>query len=344
MPRFDMSPEELRGYAPHIAAPEDFDSFWEQTLADNPFDPSGVRVEKAATPLRTLDVYDVTFPGYGGHPIRAWLTIPAGSSGPLPTIVQFNGYGGGRGLPVDHLDWASAGYAHLFMDTRGQGGTWGNGGSTGDPGASGSADQGFMTRGIEDPRDHYYRRLYVDAHHCVEAAASLDVVDEARIGVQGISQGGALTIAAAALNPRVAAAMPDVPFMCHIDRAVTISAATPYEEVVRYLHVFRDREELVLGTLSYFDCALLARRACAPALFSTALLDTTCPPSTVFAARNAWGANAPEVGACARPSADIEVYPYNEHEGGEAYQWLRQIAWLDALGLGADAPTAGGAR
>lgn len=339
--RYDMELDELQDYRPEIPEPDDLDSFWADTLKENPFDASLMSVEEADSPLTTLSVFDVTFPGYASDPIRAWLVVPAGATGPLPTIVQYQGYGGGRGLAVDHLDWASAGFAHLFMDSRGQGGTWGNGGATSDPHGGGSADQGFMTRGIESPQDHYYRRLYVDAHHAVEAAAALPQVDESRIFVTGASQGGALTIAAASLNHRVVGAMPDVPFMSHFRRCVGMAQATPYEELVRYLAVFRDRVDTVFTTLSYFDAVLLGRRAAVPALFSTALLDTTCPPSSVFAARNWWGARSGEE---APPRPRIEVYPFNTHEGGGAYQWLKQVDWakrlLDAQGRAEQDPEA----
>lgn len=337
--RYDMELEELRVYRPDRAEPQDFDAFWASTLEENPFDPSLLTIERAECPLVTLEVFDVSFPGFGFDPIRAWLAVPADANRPLPTIVQYQGYGGGRGLPVDHLDWASAGFAHFFMDSRGQGGTWGNGGATPDPRGSGYGDQGFMTRGIEDPHDHYYRRLYVDAHHAVEAAAALPQVDESRIFVTGASQGGALTIAAASLNHRVVGAMPDVPFMSDFPRSVGLTEGTPYDEVVRYLSVFRDRANMVFRMLSYFDTVIVGRRAIAPALFSTALLDTIAPPSSVFAARNWWGA-----AGGAAPTADIDVHRFNTHEGGAAYQWLHQVEWakrlLDAQGRAEQDPEA----
>ncbi|WP_026459833.1 acetylxylan esterase [Schaalia suimastitidis] len=327
MPRFDMELSELENYRPVVTEPHDLDEFWAATLAENPFDANAISVVEAEHPLVTVKVWDVTFPGYAGDAVRAWLTVPANATEPLPAVVQYNGYGGGRGLSHEHLEWASAGFAHLFMDTRGQGGTWGSGGDTADPHGGGSADQGYMTRGIEDPHTHYYRRLYVDAHHCVEAAANLPQVDASRIAVQGISQGGALTIAAAALNHRVIAAMPDVPFMCHFERAVGMTDAFPYQEIVRYLSVFRGREQQVLSTLSYFDGVLLGARAAAPALFSTALLDTVCPPSTVFAARNWWASRS----GVQMERPQIRVYPHNGHEGGQGYQWREQVAWLKDL-------------
>ena len=65
----------------------------------------------------------------------------------------------------------------------------------------------------------------------------------------------------------------------------------------------------------------LGRLATAPTLFSVALMDAICPPSTVFAAYNHYGAGA-EV------AKDIEVYSYNEHEGGQTYQQLAQLDWF----------------
>lgn len=61
---------------------------------------------------------------FSGQPIKGWLVRPRGAEGRLPAVVSYVGYGGGRGRPHDHLLWASAGYAHLVMDTRGQGAGW----------------------------------------------------------------------------------------------------------------------------------------------------------------------------------------------------------------------------
>jgi cephalosporin-C deacetylase len=75
--------------------------------------------------------------------------------------------------------------------------------------------------------------------------------------------------------------MPDVPFLCHFERAVDISDTDPYAEITRYLSVHRGAVRQTFATLSYFDGVNFARRAAAPALFSVALMDQTCPPSTV---------------------------------------------------------------
>jgi cephalosporin-C deacetylase len=113
-------------------------------------------------------------------------------------------------------------------------------------------------------------------------------VDPTRVAVTGGSQGGGMTIAVASLVLDVVAAMPNVPFLSDFPRATTLIDTHPYEEIRRYLKVHRDRVATVNRTLSYFDGTILGRRATAPALFSVALMDETCPPSTVYVAMMRW--------------------------------------------------------
>jgi len=238
---------------------------------------------------------------------------------PLPGVVQFQGYNGGRGLPHEHVLWATAGFAHLVMDTRGQGSGW-TVGETDDPAGTGASQPGFLTRGVEDPHRHYYRRVFVDAVRAVQALRSHEAVDPSRVAVAGHSQGGGITLAAAALAEGVVAAMPDVPFLCHFRRAAEVALGDPYAEIARYLGAHRDRVDRVFETLGHFDGALLGRRASVPALFSVALMDTVCPPSTVFTAFHAYGG-----------PKEIEVYEFNDHEGGGPFHAARQVAWLRAI-------------
>jgi len=320
VPRFDLPLADLEQYSPAVREPADFDAFWRDTIADARSHDLPPQVTPVDTPLRVIDVFDVTFPGFAGDPVKAWLTVPKGIEEPLPAVVEYNGYGGGRGLPGERVGWAAAGYAHLFMDTRGQGSGWGSGGETSDPHGTGPSSNGFMTRGIEDPADYYYRRVFTDAVRAVDAARALPGIDASLVAVTGTSQGGGIALAAAGLCDGLIAAMPDVPFLCHYERAVGLTDRDPYHEVVRYLSVHRGAQERVFETLSYFDGANMARRATAPGLFSVALLDPVCPPSTVYAAFNRYAG-----------AKQIEVYSHNEHEGGQAYQWLAQARFLASL-------------
>ncbi len=312
----DLPLGQLRVHTATAPEPADLEAFWDLTLTEARRHDRPAELSPTANNLATIDSYEVSFPGFDGHPVGGWLHVPASVDGPLPCVVQYVGYGGGRGLVHENTVWAQAGYAHLVMDTRGQGSAW-SVGVTDDPVGSGPAFPGVMTRGITDPARYYYRRLIVDAVRAVDAARSAPMVDGARIAVVGASQGGGLAIAAAALADGVVAAMADVPFLCDFPRALELATTAPYEEIVRYLATHRDQTELVLSTLGYVDCAHLARRATVPALFSVALMDPVCPPSTVYAAYNAW----------AGPK-QIEEYPYNGHDGGGPFQVAAQLAWL----------------
>jgi cephalosporin-C deacetylase len=318
--RADLPLDELVSYRPDVSEPDDFDAFWARTLAEARTHDLDVRVEDADTPYRTVAVRDVSFSGFGGDRIGAWFTVPRTEEGPLPAVVEFIGYNGGRDLPGESLRWASAGYAHLLVDTRGQGARWGGGGRTADPHGSGPATPGFMTRGIDDPDTYFYRRVFTDAVRAVEAVRTLPGVDAGRVAVQGGSQGGGITLAVAGLVPDLVATLPDVPFLCHFTRALDICDKDPYAELTRYLAVHRQRVDDVLHTLSYFDGVNFAKRAAAPTLFSVALMDLICPPSTVYAAYNHYAGDK-----------EIEVYRFNDHEGGESYQRQAQIRWLDTL-------------
>jgi cephalosporin-C deacetylase len=285
---YDLPLDELRAYRPAIEEPTDLDAFWGDTVAEARAFGGVPILAKAEPPMPNVEVWDVTFPGFGGHPIKAWYSRPAGDRSDLPVIVQYQGSG------------------------------WGAGGETPDPGGTGAAGAGYMTRGILDPADYYYRRLFTDGVRAVDAVRKLPGIDQARIFAAGVSQGGGVAIAVAALVPGLAAALVDVPFLCHYRRALAVIDTDPYAEITRYLSVHRDHTERAFGTLSYFDGATLGKRATAPALFSVALMDDTCPPSTVFAAFNAWGGQPKE----------ILVYPYNRHEGGGAYQVKHQWQYV----------------
>lgn len=331
MALFDLPLDQLERYAPEVAEPADFDEFWRTTLADGGAPPhrEAVGVEPILdlrpelTDLCLVDTWDVTFAGFGGTPIRAWYTRPAGVAADLPAVVEYVGYGRGRGLPHERLTWPAAGYAHLLMDARGQGGQYGNGGATPDPQAGAPGGQSPATQGILSPHDYYYRRLVADAVHAVRAARALPGVDPTRVVAAGNSQGGGLALAVAGLVPDLAALITTAPFLCNFQRALDITDAAPYGEIVTYLSVNRDAEEAVRRTLSYVDGVNFARRALAPAHFGVGLRDTVCPPSTVFAAYNQYGR------ACATPpERAIHVYRFNHHEGGDALQVRRQLRWL----------------
>lgn len=321
MPLFDLPIEQLETYLPLRDEPEDFDAFWRETLGEARRVPLNAQFTPVDFGLRLVETLDVTFNGFDGQPIKAWFILPKGIDQPLPCVVEYIGYGGGRGFPTEWLPFANAGFAYLVMDTRGQGSRW-RVGETPDPEPQGSNPHlpGFMTRGILDPKTYYYRRLFTDAARAVEAARAHDAVDAARVAATGGSQGGGISLAVGALVPDLAAVLPDVPFLCHFRRATTLIDTAPYNEISGFLATHRDKAEQVYKTLSYFDGMNFAARAVVPAFFSVGLMDDICPPSTVYAAYNHY------VG-----QKRIAVYPFNNHEGGGAHHLLAKLRYLREL-------------
>ncbi|WP_349425439.1 acetylxylan esterase [Microbacterium sp. LWS13-1.2] len=281
--------------------PPDFDRFWADTLGETRRHPLDVTVEPRDTGLTVIDVFDVTFRGFGGTRIHAWLRVPHGATAPLPGLVQFFGYGNGRGHALRDLRWAAAGYAHLVVDARGQG----HGDTDDDHPDGGPSAGGFLTRGIRSPYEYYYRRVYADAVRAVEALRSLDIVDAARVGAVGASQGGGIALAIAGLVPDLAVAIVQAPFLCELNRAGRLSVEHPYALLTQHFADRRLDTATALDTLRYFDGVNHATRATAPALLSTGLLDGIAPPASVLPAFTAY----------AGPK-QVVLWPYNGHEAG----------------------------
>lgn len=313
----DLPEPALWAHRSTTVEPADFDEFWATTL-ERARTTAGAPTLTPVAGLTAIAVDDVTFTGFDGEPVRAWYRRPRHADGPLPVVVEFVGYGGGRGHAFEHLLWAAAGFAHLRMDTRGQGSGWSRG-VTEDPHGGGPQVPGVMTRGITDPSTYYYRRLVTDAVRAVDTARTLPGADPGRLAVLGGSQGGAMALAAAGLTD-VDAVVANVPFLCDIARAIAITDALPFREVRDWLATHRDQEAAALRTLGYVDGVAFARRASAPARISVALMDQIVPPSTVVAAHAAYAGEA-----------ELRVWRYNGHEAGgpdddaEALAFLRRV-------------------
>jgi cephalosporin-C deacetylase len=313
--------EELEKFSPGPNFQPDFKDFWKKTLAQFlPID-SVAQLVKVESPITSFQTFDVTVLGYNGDPIKGWFIAPKNSDKDLPCIVMYDGYGGGRGLLNEWLFWPSAGYAILVMDTRGQGASGWRVGDTPDgnyPRAS--QTPGFMTAGILNRDDYYYRRVFIDSVAFVRAASKIPGVDPTRIITAGGSQGGGIALAATSLSDQVFATIPDVPFLCHFEHAVNITDAFPYQEIVQYCKTHRLEVERVFETLSYFDCMNLVTMATAPAFISVGLHDPVCPPETIFAMINNYAG-----------STTVKTWAYNTHEGGSVQHQLLQAEWLSKL-------------
>ncbi|GAA4430688.1 acetylxylan esterase [Georgenia halophila] len=321
MPRMDLPQHELETYLPDRTEPADFEEFWAMTLRRSRAAAEPPRFSEIDAGLPVFDTWDVSFSGFDGQPVAAWLVVPTGRTGPLPCVVQYLGYGGGRGFAFERLTWAAAGYAQLVMDNRGQGASLGSAGATADVSSSaGPHAVGYSTRGILEPEEFYFRRLYTDGVLAVDAVRAHPAVDGDRVVVAGGSLGGGTALAVAALAENLAGALVDVPALCHPRRAMEVVEGNTYREIWTFLRTNRDKADQVFRTLSYVDGMNFAVRATTPALFSVALMDDIVPSSSVYAAYNHYAG-----------AKDIRVWPFNRHEAGGPYQTAEQIAYVRDL-------------
>ena len=314
MPSIDWSLEKLVEYRPELTLKPDFHQFWDDNLEESrriPLKGEFVEVEDS---LPLARVYDVAFDGVDGVRVRGWFLTPREVEAPLPTVVQFIGYTGGRDYPHALAPHVLNGFSAFIMDSRGQGGDTGMKLSS-----THGAQAGFITHGILDRDEYYFRNFYLDTVRAVALVADRAEVDQTRIAAIGGSQGGALTIACASLSDQVAVMAPDVPWLSHFQRSVDL-AVGPYEEITNFMKRHPERIEQAFEVLSYFDTMnLVTRTQVRQAYYSVGLWDDICPPSTVYASYN----HLPE-GVEKR----MEIYPYNGHEGGGTLHLQRKLQWL----------------
>ncbi len=297
----------------------DFHEFWRTSLNSYLPKTSAPVMVNYPTPMKNVDVQDVTVAGFNGDPIKGWFLSSRDDDSQTPCIIMYDGYGGGRGLPNEWLFWVNVGYRVLVMDTRGQGGGFRLSDTPDGSYPRDSQTPGFMTSGILNRDNYYYRRVFVDSVAFINAAREINGVNPDRIIVAGGSQGGGIALAAASLSDKVFAAMPDVPFLCNYKKATEMVDTFPYHEISLYCRIHRDKVEQVFSTLSYFDCMNLVTMAKAPALLSIGMHDPICPPDTIFAMRNHYAG-----------PVTTEVYEYNTHEGGSVAHQLVQAEWLSS--------------
>jgi len=301
MPTIDLPLAELKSYLPPLTREDDFASFWDENRrlsAEQPLNPELTPYDHPAV----VSVYKVFYDGFGGGRICGWYLVPKypmPAQG-YPAMIVAHGYSGSKGQPADHFAWVLQGFAVLALDTRGQSGEGVDSGTY-----SFGARPGYLTKGILDKNEYYYRQVYMDHVRGMDFLHTRPEIDRLRIGATGGSQGGALALAMAALDGRFAAAAADMPALCHFRRTLELSNNVfPLAEIAEFIMRWPDREEQVYRTLSYFDNMNWAGWITCPVLVSVGLQDVICTPSTIFAAYNRLAGRK-----------EIRVFPYHGHEG-----------------------------
>lgn len=287
MPMIDMPVHELEQYNGTNPKPVDFDEYWEKALGEMKAVDSQVTMTKAEFQIPGVECYDMYFTGVNGARVYVRHLRPANIKEKIPAVIEFHGYKWHCGDWSDKLKFIAAGMAVFAMDVRGQGGK-----SEDVGGVKGNTVHGHIIRGLEDSDPHklLYRDIYLDTAQLAGIVLDMDFVDKTKVYASGASQGGALTIVCAALEPRIAKATPWYPFLCDFKRVWDMDLdQDAYAELREYFRHFdprHERENEIFTQLGYIDLQYLAPRIKADVLFFTGLMDNVCPPSTQYAAYN----------------------------------------------------------
>ena len=300
---FDMPLAELEVYQGRNPRPNDFDSFWERGLVEmQALDPEA-ELAPADFQAPFAECNHLYFTGVGGARIHAQLLRPRNAQEPHPAVLMFHGYSSNAGDWSTKLGYVALGYTVAALDCRGQGGL-----SEDRGGVKGWTLHGHIVRGLDDsPENLLFRHIFLDAAQLAGLVMAMPDVDENRVGATGGSQGGGLTLACAALEPRIKRAAPVYPFLCDYRRVWEIDLdVDAYAELRDYFRRFdprHERETAVFEKLGYIDVQFLCPRIRGQVFMGVGLMDEVCPPSTQFAAYN----------KIAAPKS-LAIYPDYGHE------------------------------
>lgn len=286
MPLVDMPLEQLKTYEGTNPRPADFDEYWERALAEMRTVDQQLELVPSSFQVPHAECFDLYFTGVKGARIHVNYVRPKNMETPHPAVVMFHGYSGHAGDWSEKLAYVSLGFSVLAMDCRGQGET-----SEDVGGVKGNTHHGHIIRGLNDhPDELLFRHIFLDTAQLAGIAMKLPEVDPERVYAAGGSQGGGLTIACAALEPRVKKLAPIFPFLSDYKRTWDMDLdQEAYGELrtyFRYYDVLHQREHDVFEKLGYIDIQFLADRIRGEVMMSVGLMDTICPPSTQFAAYN----------------------------------------------------------
>lgn len=287
---FDFPLEKLKTYQGINPRPADFDEFWDKGLAEMRSVAAEVELVPAKFQTPGAECFHLYFTGVGGARVHAKLLRPKSSASPQPAVLLFHGYSGDSGNWSDKLSYVSQGYTVAALDCRGQAGLSEDRGSV-----TGNTLHGHIIRGLEDalngaPEKLLFRQIFLDTAQLAKIVMEMPEVDAQRVSATGGSQGGALTVACAALEPRIKRAAPTFPFLSDYKRVWEMDQAKDayreLKEYFRHADPLHTREEAVFEMLGYVDIQFLAPRIQAEVFWSIGLTDTICPPSSQFAVYN----------------------------------------------------------
>jgi cephalosporin-C deacetylase-like acetyl esterase len=157
---------------------------------------------------------------------------------------------------------------------------------------------------IEDRDKYYLKKVYLSCIRAIDYITSLPEWDGKNVIAQGGSQGGALALVTAGLDPRVTVCAASYPALCDMVGYLNNRAGG-------YPHMFTELKGMdkpeIIKTLQYYDVVNFAKQIKVPVYMTWGFNDNTCPPTTSYVAYNVIKADKKAL-----------ITPVNEHWSSDA--------------------------
>jgi cephalosporin-C deacetylase-like acetyl esterase len=264
-----------------LPVPDDFDAFWSGMKQKLAAVPVAASIRSVKAPLPDVESFDVTAPALG-LPISAYMAKPVGAKPKsLPIILTVHGAGVSDSSLGGSASWAAKGFLAMDMNAHGL--------------PNGKPKQFYADLKVGAMKDYryehkndrekaYFTGMMLRLVRAIDVLTAQPEWDGKHVVVSGASQGGYQAIAAAGIDGRVTFFAAGVPAGCdHSGMLVTRIAGWP-----KIVPVVDGKPDMaVLEAYRYLDCMNFATRTKAKgAYFTVGFIDTTCPPTSVYAAYN----------------------------------------------------------
>ncbi len=270
---------------PSMPVPDDFDAFWSAQKAALAKIPLKSTLTPVTTAMKGVEAFDLQVECLGGKPVSGYFGRPQGAKPKsLPAILQVHG-AGVRSSGLGSVSWALNEGGMLSLDINA------HGIPNGQPAEFYTALQtgelkDYSKSGSKDRETVYFKGMFLRLIRAIDFLTAQPEWDGKTVIVFGSSQGGFQAFAAAGLDARVTFICAGVPAGCDH----TGSQANRINGWPKIVPNGPDGkpDAAALQAARYFDCVNFATRAkCKGAAVTVGFIDTTCPPTSVYASYNA---------------------------------------------------------
>lgn len=269
---------------PSMPLPDDFDGFWAAQKAALAKVPAKSQLTPVKSPIKDTEAFDVQVECLG-VPVSGYLGRPLGAKPKsLPAILFVHG-AGVDSSNLGSVTWAVREGGMLSLDINAHGIPNGKPASFYTEQAKGPLKD-YRYVGRDDREKNYFKGMFLRLIRAIDFLTSQPEWDGKTMIVYGSSQGGFQAFAAAGLDERVTFICAGVPAGCD-HTGVVVNRVNGWPKLVPN-NADGKPDAAALNTARYFDNVNFATRAkCKGAAVTVGFIDTTCPPTSVYAAYNA---------------------------------------------------------